>query len=369
MATAIKRGKTWTAYWEVGRDPATRKRQQTTKGGFRVKVGKDGETGALDYAHEQERAVRDGAYVPPVKLTVQSFLERWLADYASHKTRPRTVEGYEGVIKRYVVPILGSIELQRLTPAAIQRLYGKLLTQGLSGRTVLHVHRVLKESLAWAVRWQLLVRNPGDAVSAPKPKHYEPVVLTPEAANKLLTAAKGMEIETPIMLALSTGLRRGELVGLHWADVNLDAGYLIVTQSVQVVVGKGIVTFAPKTARSRRRIALSRETVSALRVHKARQAAERLRLGPLWHDEGWVFTGPDGRVMRPDGLTQRFALIVRSIGWEGLRFHDLRHAHASFLLLQGQHPKVVSERLGHATIAITMDTYSHLLPRSARSRR
>ena len=377
MATATKRGKTWTAYYEKGHDAAG-KRVQGTKGGFRVKKAPAStlpaeavKIGALDYAQAQERALADGTFVEAVKLSVSGYLEQWLRDYAKPRLRFRTHEGYAGRIKRYIAPTIGHVELQRLRPDAIQSLYGELMagwTDGrgvnkpISARTVLGAHRVLKGTLSWAVKWGLLARNPADAVAPPTPKRTEIKVPTPDALKSLLAVIEGTKIAPVVQLAIYTGLRRSEVMGLRWADVDMNDGSLYVRQGLQRHRGIGMVAEAPKTERSRRKVSLSAESVAGLRQHRAAQNERRLELGQVWQDNDLVFPGPDGRPMNPERLSVNFATATKRAGLAGMRLHYCRHLHASYLLAAGVHAKIVSERLGHAGIGITLDTYSHVLP-------
>ena len=352
-----KRGQdTWALVVDLGRDPQTDKRRQqwhTVKG-----TKKDAERELRDLLHR----IETGGYVQPAHLTMGAFLEQWLADYAATNTGPRTVENYRGYIRRYLLPHLGSVPLEKLTPQQVQGIYAQMLGRGLSARTVLHAHRVLSEALAHAVKWGLVARNVANAVDPPKPQRKEMSTLDSEGVARFVRAAQKSPYLALFTLAIYTGLRRSELVGLRWQDVDLAGGALSVTQTLQRVHGQGLLMLQPKTARSRRRVALSPEVVALLRAHRARQAELRLAVGPVWQEGGWVFTRPDGRPLDPDEVTHAFARTIKAAGIAGVRLHDLRHTHASLMLAQGVHPKIVSERLGHASITITLDTYSHVLP-------
>lgn len=371
MASAVKRGKTWTAYWEVGRDDSGR-RKQGTKGGFRVKRAPAGtplseavKIGALDFALAQERALADGDYVAPQKMTLAAWLDCWITEHSALKQlRPRTVDGYRGMARRYLNETIGREQLQRVTPAQIQTVYAKLTAEGLSLQTVQHVHRLLREALKGAVQQDLLTRNPTDRVSAPTPKRFTARPLTWEEARLLFDAAKDSEIEPVLHLTLGTGLRRGEVLGLRWCDLNLDRYELVVQRSVQRLRGQGLVAAEPKTSRSRRRVALSSDVIATLRSHRTRAAQARWAVGPEWDDTAPVFAQLDApaRPLSPDTLSHRFRRLAKSVGLEGVRFHDLRHAHATYLLERGIAPQVVQERLGHADISTTLGVYGHVLP-------
>lgn len=381
MATAIKdKSGSWRAFWELGRNE-NGKRHQGTKSGFRLKRAAPGtdadilikqgdlsQVGALDYAQYQERAIAGGSYVKPQRELLRTYAQRWIETYATPKLGPKTVSGYRYIFERYVHPLLGNVELQRLSPTMIQSAYAKLQAGGLregkltrkpvSARTVHHVHTVLSESLKWAVRWSLLSRNPCEVVSPPTPVRKKLGRLTPSECYALLKAAKGSVLEPMVHLGLHTGMRRGEVLGLKWSNVDLDHGTLSVTQTVQRVKGQGLMVLPPKTERSRRAVSLSTESVISLRAQRDRQ---RLAAGRAPKPDEWVFTNDDGGPINPDYLTHAFHRLTGAVGVTG-RFHDLRHAHASFLLSEGIHPKIVSERLGHSAISITLDTYSYVLP-------
>ena len=296
------------------------------------------------------------------KVTLAAHLERWLKDYAETNTTARTVQGYTGVIHRYLTPSLGQVQIARLTPHQIQELYGDLLDRGLSARTVLHCHRILKESLSHAVRWRMLLWNPCDSVTPPRPRQKEMVALDAGQVRSFLSSSAASPCAGVFELALLTGMRRSELLGLRWPEVDLEEQRLSVTNGLQRISGIGLIDTSPKTARSRRLLSLSPRTVGALRRTRALQLEQRMAVGPAWEQTDYVFTGPEGRPIDPDAVSKEFARASRAAGLKGVRLHDLRHTHASLMLKQGVHPKVVSERLGHASITITLDTYSHVLP-------
>jgi integrase len=352
-----KRGKdTWQVCVNLGRDPLTRKRRQTfvsVKG-----TERDAEAVRIRLLHQRDT----GFDVEPGRLTVGGFLERWLKDYAQARTAPKTSRRYAELLRLHVTPVIGNIPLAKLKPMHIQAVQGEILAKGRSNRTALHVHRVLKEALGHAVRWQLVYRNAADAVEPPRPDRYEIRIPPPEDIRRLLVAADETPYGPLVYLAATTGLRLGELLGLRWRDLDLSAGSLSVTQTAQWVDGRMIFR-TPKTAKSRRSVALSTATVQRLREHRHQQLEQRLAVGPAYRDQGFVFSNSVGEPWTPNGgLRSTWLKITRAVGMENLRFHDLRHAHASLMLAQGTHPKVVSERLGHATVGITLDIYSHVLP-------
>ena len=355
-----KRGQKWAIVVELGRDAQGKRRQRWHSGYHRRK----------DAERDLPRILREmqtGEYVDPTKLKVGEYLDRWLADYARPNVTAKTLERYTEIVHRHLTPALGHYPLPKLQPLHIQEYYSEALVSGrtdgkggLASRTVLHHHRILRQALQQAVTWQILARTPADAVEPPRPPQREMTALDEADTARLLEVAEGTWLQMPILLAVTTGMRRGELLALRWSDVDLEAGSLTVQRSVEQT--KGAIRFkSPKSAKGRRLIHLPPLAVTALAQHRGRQAEQRLRVGPAWQDHDLVITGLDGRLIRPDRLTTAFGKLARPAGLQ-LRFHDLRHTHATQLLRQGVHPKIVSERLGHATVAITLDTYSHILP-------
>jgi integrase len=290
--------------------------------------------------------------------TLETFLNGWLDNHARHQVTPKTLARYTDIVEREIIPALGSIRLNRLTPEAIQKAYGAF-GRRLSPQTVLHHHRLLFSALAQAERWEIISRNPAALVDPPKVKHQAPAQISEKAAKELLLALRGTLLETPTLIAIATGMRRGEILALKWADVDLAEGWLQVVRSVEQVRDK-VAYKQTKTAKGRRRIPLPAFAVIALRSHKARQSELRMRLGSRYTDNDLVCPRDDGSLWPPDYFTSSFIWALRSRKLPPMRFHDLRHAHASWLLKAGEHLKVVQERLGHSSIGITSDTYSHV---------
>jgi integrase len=211
------------------------------------------------------------------------------------------------------------------------------------------------------VKWQLLARNPVEAVEPPKVQRKEMRALDEDETASLLNLLVETRLYMPVMLAVTTGLRRGEILGLRWSSVDFSAGTITVTRSLEQTKN-GLRFKSPKTHRGRRSIAVGVVTVEAMRMHRAKQAEERLALGPVYEDHDLVCPRPGGRLWPPDMLSTAFSAMMRRSVLPKIRFHDLRHSHATHLLKAGIHPKVVSERLGHSSVGITLDTYSHVLP-------
>lgn len=352
-----KRGKaSWSFVVDAPQQAPEEKRRREWRSGYRTR--KEAEAALAEYLHDRAT----GSSLERSKLTVGELLARWLDDHARTRVRPSTYQSYRTQVRRHLIPALGAIKLTSLTPLQVERHYTAAIASGLSPRSVVYQHRLLREALQQAVRWRLVGRNVADAVTPPRGSRPEMHALSPEHVQKLLRAAEGDPQHALLYTAIYTGLRRSEIIGLRWDDVDLDRGTAAIRQTVQRLPGQGFVYGEPKTPKGRRQIALPPSAVEVLRRHRAEQIEHRLRLGPVWTDKGLVFTNPTGGPVDPSGLTRRFARLLKAADLPSVRFHDLRHTHASLMLRQGVHPKIVSERLGHATVGITLDTYSHVLP-------
>ncbi|HLZ70486.1 MAG TPA: site-specific integrase [Dehalococcoidia bacterium] len=308
------------------------------------------------------RAKAENVPVPQEKTAVAAFLAGWLEHTARPRVRRSTYTGYEVVIRRHLTPQLGTLRLARLTPVDLSRCYATLQNGGLAARTVRLCHAVLHRALADAARWGLVARNVAELVDPPRSSHLEPRVLTIEEARQLMDAAKSDRLEALYVLALLSGLRAGELLGLRWADVDLDRGELTVRQQLQRAKGEWI-TSEPKTARGRRTLGLPARAVAALRRRRTHQTEERLAAGPAWQDTDLIFTTAIGTpIERGNILRRSFWPLLEQAGLPRIRFHDLRHTAATILLADGENVKAVQERLGHAAAAMTLDVYGHVLP-------
>jgi len=316
------------------------------------------------------REQQQGTLITAPQQTVKQFLEDWLENTHKQDIRPRSYERYEQIVRLHIVPQLGKTPLQKLTPQQLKKLYSDKLREGLSAITVAAIHNLLHRALDDAVKWDLLARNVCEKVSPPRKVHKEITVLNVEQIHQLLEAARGHPQEALFVLALHTGMRRGELLGLKWQDINFVEGTLQVRRILNRVptkmvkeVGQRYVEAEPKTKKSRRSIFLTELALDALKEHWSRQQEARQKAGVAWESHDYVFCTPLGRHLTPghDALVQLKKLLAKA-GLPEVRFHDLRHSSASLLLSLGVHPKVVQELLGHTQISMTMDVYSHLLP-------
>lgn len=317
---------------------------------------------AQDKMRAAQRDLDSGLDIAAGRLTVTQFLEKWLASSVKPSVKVKTYEGYESIVRVRVIPRIGARQLTRLTPLDLQTLYTDLQEAGLSSRSVQHTHRVLHRALTQAVRWNMTLRNPCDGVTPPQAIRKELCILNQEQVTTMLDATRDHPWHALYALAVTTGMRLGELLGLRWSDVDLESGRLAVRRALQRQNVAGLVFIEPKTARSRRSILLSQRAIATLRRHRSRQNEQRLLVGPGWTDGDLVFCNPTGDAPDPGWVRQVFQGELRRAGLPVIRFHDLRHSAATLLLSKGVHPKVVSEMLGHATITLTLDTYSHLVP-------
>jgi integrase len=308
-----------------------------------------------------QRSIADGQTVTNDRETLSAFLARWLRDSAAPTIRPSTLISYRSLIRTHVDPAIGSIRLSQLGPADIQRFLNGRTELGLSPRRVQYLHAVLRRALGQALRWGLISRNVATLVDPPRVPRAEVRPLTTDQARDLLQAARGDRLEAIYTVALALGLRQGEILGLRWDDVDSEAATVRVQNSLQRL-GPGWELVEPKSARSRRTIAMPAIVTTALRAHRTRQLQERVWAGSRWQEHGFVFTSTIGTPLNGSTVTHRFQVLLEAAGLPRQRFHDLRHACATLLLAQGVSARVVMETLGHSQIALTMNTYSHVAP-------
>lgn len=340
----------------LGTDPTTGKRKQqwvSIKG-----TKKDAENTLAELLHQ----IDTGTFAKPGKTTLKDYLERWLKDYAKPNLSPRSYERYESIARVHLIPSLGNIPLTQLKPAHIQKLYASGLNKALSPRSVRYHHVVLHKALQTALKWGLVSRNAADSVDVPKARRPEMQIWDHDDIMRFLEAAKSTPYHALFHLALFTGMRRGELLALKWSDVDLILGQISVNRSLAQLNDGTYVFTEPKSAKSRRNIALPPSTTLLLNEHQQKQRLDRVMLGMLWSSDTLVFSNSEGKPWRPNSISRAWETTARRAGVKVIRFHDARHTHASIMLKQGIHPKIVQERLGHSSIAITLDTYSHVSP-------
>jgi integrase len=350
----------WELKYDIGRDAKTGKRitkYATVRGTKR------------DAQAELRRllgTVDVGQHVDPGKMTVGQWLTQWIEDARNTVTR-KTHERYAGIVTQHLVPALGTLQLAKLAPVHVQGFYSDALSSGrldgkggLSPQTVVHFGRVLNLAMKRAKKLRLIASNPVEDATPPKVEEKEMQTLTDEQAGKLLAAASTTRLYVPIVVALATGLRRGELVALRWQDVDLDAGIIEVVRSIEQTK-EGLRVKAPKTKRGKRPVVLPASAVEVLRAHKVAQAEERLALGLGKSD--LILTRVDGDMIKPNSFSSWVARVAKRAGvLHIMPVHGLRHSHITNLLRANVHPKVASERAGHSRVGFTLDRYSHCIP-------
>jgi integrase len=306
-----------------------------------------------------------GAYIDPTRVTVAAFLQRWLGHMAT-QVSPRSHENYGAVINTNIVPLVGNVVLSKLRPDAIAAMYmtalesGRRKGGGLSARSVCMMHRVLSQAMKQAVKWQLLAQNPCDAVSPPRVERRQMIVLDADGTAAVIEAARSKALFMPILLGALCGLRRGELAALRWRNIDLEAGQISVVASLEQT-NSGVRLKPPKSGRART-VALPSLAIEELRRHRLKQAEQLLRVGTRQSEETHVCLQPNYQPWAPRNLSSAFIKFIKASGLRRVRLHDLRHSHATHLLMANVHPKIVQERLGHANIATTMDLYTHVMP-------
>lgn len=299
-----------------------------------------------------------GIPLAPERQTVEQFLLRWLEDTARPRVREKTFSSYEQLIRVHLIPSLGRLQLQQLTPQHVQSFLTHKTRQGLSNRTVRYLRGLLSNALGTALRWGLVQRNVATLVDPPRAVKREVQPFTAEQARHFLTACQGHRMEAIFVVALLEGLRQGEILGLAWSAIDLEAGTLTVRQALQRV-GGSLKLVEPKTKKSKRTIAISPLTVSALRAQRVRQLEDRLLAGAEWQETGLVFTSRLGTPLEPSNVVKRFKAVLRETGLPALRFHDLRHSCASLMRVAGIDARMRQDRLGHVSLDITESIYTH----------
>ena len=345
---------TWTLTIELPPDPATGKRRQA------YETFRGPKRDALRRLSELQAKVDQGQNVKPSRATVGQFLEEWLTIDVDATKRATTARGYRWYVSKYIAPVIGSIPLKDLRPEQVQAIYAGMLTRGLSAQTCLNAHRIVRRALAQAMKWGRVTQNVADAATPPRPEAVEARGLVPDEVELLLAEAHGSEYYPIIYTALWTGARRSEILALRWRDVDLMLGTISITRRLDKPPREAITFDEPKSRKGKRAISMPPSLSIVLREHREKWEKLSTFLGTQLKLDDLIFRWPDGRPMLPSAVTHGFKRIARRAGLGEFHLHELRHTHASLMLAQGANPKVVQERLGHANIGITLDTYSHV---------
>lgn len=349
----IGRNGRWLARVYLGRDAGGKRR--TAAKTFALK------TDARRWLAKTLTEADTGAFVRPSDQPVAAYLREWLSTWAAPKVRPATLRQYEEMLERYAIPTLGDKRLSAVLPDDLQRLYNDLTARGLSPRTVRYLHTVLKQALRKAVSIRRLIGNPADQAEPPRQAQREMEVLDAQQAGRLLAAAEGTRFGPLWILLLTTGMRPSEALGLKWSD--LGGSSLTVKRSLtRPRMGGGWELAEPKTSKSTRSVGLPSIAVAALQRQRAQQAADRLKAGPAWLDQGMVFTGEAGTPLDLRNLRRHFAALCRTAEVPLVRVYTLRHTAITLLLAAGENVKAVASSVGHANPTMTLNVYAHALP-------
>ena len=321
---------------------------------------KDAET-ALQKARNE---LNEGTLVTGPQQKLKEYLEYWLEDVHKAKIRVSTYESYRIILNNHLIPALGNITIQKLTSQHLQSLYAKKRNEGLSQGRIRTIHAVIHRALEHAMRITppLISRNVSESVDLPGQGKHEMHPLTPEQAQQLLGAAQEHDLLALLTLALTTGMRKGELLGLQWEDINWTQSTLQIHRTASYITGRGIVVGEPKTKGSKRQIALPQVAIDVLKQHRTTQLENRLKAGSSWIDQNLVFCDDKGDYIVSVTLNVHFSKLLKDIGLPHMRFHDLRHSAATLLLSMGVNVKIVQELLGHSNVSMTLNVYSHVLP-------
>ncbi|GGE63525.1 site-specific integrase [Priestia taiwanensis] len=352
-----KHGDTWSFTIDIGMDDLTGKRKQKTKTGFKTK--KEAQKAAALLITELEQ----GIYVEEKKITVKDFMLDWLENVARHNVKPSSFVSYKSIVQTRIIPVLGKYHLTGLKPAIVNNFYTYLLKdENLSEEYVGTVHAVLGTAFNTAVKWEYIKSNVFKKVSKPRKKKKEMQTWSfEEARNFLEYAKKGKRHYYMLyLLAIYTGMRRSKILGIRWSDVNFETGKIGVKRTLYYTSEQGIIVQSTKNSQSMRSISISDFVLDELKQHKVWQLERKLQFNIPYYEESYITANETGDPLSPSHVYGHFSKAVKNAGIKKIRFHDLRHTHASLMLLLGEHPKIVSERLGHSSIEMTMNTYSHV---------
>ncbi len=316
---------------------------------------------AVKKKNEVLRELEKGTLANGPQRKLKNYLEDWLENVHKDNIRISTYVKYKKLVK-YIVTDLGEVWLQKLTPEQVQRFYAKKRKDGLSSKTVHEIHGVLHLALKHAVRWNYVSRNVCDLLDSPRVVSREGTPLTLEQARKLLEGIRGHRLEAVLMMAIITGMRKGEIIALRWSDVDLERRVLCVLHTVDYISGYGYVENEPKTQAGKRTINLPEFFINMLKQHQVKQAERRLKVGEAWENRNLVFPDLTGGYLNPIHVLRMFKKILEQAELPAMPFHDLRHSAATILISMGIHPKVIQELLGHSDISITLGIYGHLFP-------
>lgn len=344
----------WRAEISLGYKPDGKPKRKVIYGKTRLDVST-----ALNKALSAHGA---GQNIKPERQSLADFMTEWLENTVKLKNKPQTWRSYEWLVRVHINPSIGKHPLQKVSRPILQTMIREKQAQGLSPTTIRHINATLKSALSRAVKDGTLLSNPAKLTDLPRVKRFQAQVLTPEQAKVLIIYLAGHQHEALYVMALSMGLRRGELLGLRWSDVDLEHAVLDVRHSLHRVKGDGLHLGEPKSERAKRKLRIPQVCLTALVRWRLLQAQHKQWAGLKWTEEDFVFTGAAGKPLHPDEISRELPAILTAAGLPKMRLHDLRHGCASLLLAQGVHARAIMEQMGHSSFQITMDLYSHVLP-------
>lgn len=350
----VKKGSTYMIRFDVGRDTGSGKRIQRAKGGFKTKKE------AQEYLVNAINEVNQGTYLQPSKEEFSIFIDRWFNTYYKRNVAETTADISWCLIKGHLIPYFNKQVISSITTYQLDCFYNEKLEEGYSAKTIRELHSLLRRAFEQAIKWSLLKFNPAINATPPKEKTKERHTWSKNDIKKFIDTAKLSEEATIYIIAIFTGMRRGEILGLKWQDIDFDLKKIYVTRSLAFISEKGLFLKDVKTSKSRRQISLSPYIIDVFKQHQVIQNNFKEKLGEDYLDKGLVFTSINGNFKDPRNLLREFSRLTKKAGLIKISFHDLRHTHATLLLKNGENPKVVSERLGHSRVGITLDLYSHV---------
>lgn len=337
---------------ETESDPVSGKRRRQ----FKTVHGTKKQAEAIMRRMIQE--IESGGIAAPSAMTVGDWMVKWLGEFRPN-IETTTREGYQEKIDNYIVPVLGKIPLKDLRTESIQCWVNGLSQRGLTAKTVRNAFNILNPALKKAVVLRMIPHNPSEGVELPKLVHPEVSIYDTALCKRALQAARGTDMYLIVLLEVMTGLRRGELVALKWSHIDLDSEVIHICENT-VRANGGTITKQPKSKAGNRSIAIGSEVVEELRQAKAEYEIDRKSYGAGFHDDGYVIHQEDGKPFRPDSVTHKWRNFEKKNGFPHIKFHGLRHSNATALIQAGVSPKVVQQRLGHADVSITLNTYAHV---------
>lgn len=349
-----KRGKTWSFTVDLGKDE-NGKRKQKTKSGFKTK--KEAEAVCAELISQLNK----GTYTEPSKMTLAEFLKDWMESVAKNSLKIATYEVYELILNTHILPALGHVKLPQLAPMVLQKFYNQKIDEGLSADYTRKIHYVLSSALNHAVKWRLLSTNPCSLTDPPKINVKEMKTWSIDELKRFLTHTSDTYLHIAYILALYTGMRMGEILGLRWKDIDFHQGRIHVLQSL-ARSKKGLIFQDTKSKGSKRSIDITEDVIAALKKHRSQQNQNKRLLGAAYKDHDLVVCSQLGTPMSRENLRRHYKRMIKECGVPKIRFHDLRHTHATIMLQLSEHPKIVSERLGHSRTSLTLDVYSHVTP-------